>query len=185
MSRLKLPPLLSRLLCLQIDMQNVNLRQLSNLTSASKLSNKPEPVQIDNNFNSVQRVRFDFTYVSDFASELSWVATLATQEGNVVSVLEAVTVPAVVLNIFCLTLCFYIFDKTSLDVFRTRVFSFPSLYMKLYIFYRKYTSCYPGSNIDVSTHCFLCSFVSTTCKYNWIYRLQFWDLKSIISVLGF
>ena len=118
-------------------------------------------------------------------SRSCWVAELATQEGNVVSVLEAVTVPAVVWIYFiCLTL-FFIFDKLSLYVFRTRVFFWPALYMKLYIFNRKYTSCYPGSNIDVSTHCFLCSFVSTTCKYNWIYRLQFWDLKSIISVLGF
>ena len=183
MSRLKLPPLLSRLLCLQIDMQNVNLRQLSKLTSASKLS-KPEPVQTDNDFNPVYTFDFnDVVHQSDFAFVLSCRVCNSRRECGFSPRSRHRSRRR--LNIFyCLTLCF-MFDKLSLYVFRTRVLFCPSLYMKLYIFNRKYTSCYPGSNIDVSTHCFLCSFVSTTCKYNWIYRLQFWDLKSIISVLGF
>ena len=78
----------------------------------------------------------------------------------------------------------FIFDKKSLYVFRTRVLFFPSLYMFLYIFLRKYTSCNLGPNIECFNSLFLCSFVFL-CKYNWIYSYSLWDLKSIISVLGF
>jgi hypothetical protein len=56
-------------------------------------------------------------------SRSCWVAELATQEGNVVSVLEAVTVPAVVWIYFMFNSVFYIFDNLSLYIFRKRVFS--------------------------------------------------------------
>jgi hypothetical protein len=178
MSRPKLPPLLSRLLCLQIDMQNVNLRQLSNLTSASKLS-KPEPVQ------NRQRVRLQRRRAPIRLRVRVELQSLQLKKGMWFQSSKPSKFPPSFWIYFCITLCFIYLTKYSLYVFRTRVFSSIVIYVKLYIFKRKYTSCYPGSNIDVSTHCFLCSFVSTTCKYNWIYRLQFWDLKSIISVLGF
>ena len=142
--------MLSRLLCLQIDMQNVNLRQLSNLTSAFKLS---EPDQNDS-LSSVQRVRFDFVrFRLRVRIELSCRACNSRRECGFSPRSRHRSRRR--LNIFyCLTLCFIYLTKCSLYVFRTRVFSSIVIYVKLYIFKRKYTSCYPGSNIDVSTHRF-------------------------------
>ena len=157
---------------------NVNLRQLSNLTSASQLS------KIQSQFKPTTRSTSTTSYTNP-SSRSCWVAELATQEGNVVSVLEAVQVPAVVWTYFYLTLCILYLTRCPWTFSVHVYFHSIAIYMILYINLRKYTSCYPEPNIDVSTHCFLCSFVSTTCKYNWIYRLQSLGFKEYNICLGF
>ena len=146
MSRPKTPPLLSRLFV------SSNWHAKRQSTSVVKSDVRFQNCQKTRASSNPTTRSISTTSCTNPTSRSCWVAEFATQEGNVVSVLEAVKVPAVVLNIFLYNSVFYIFDKLSLYVFRTRVFSSIVIYVKLYIFKRKYTSCYPGSNIDVSTH---------------------------------
>ena len=73
-------------------------------------------------------------------------------------------------NILHLTLCIYVWQKVFVH-FPSRVFHFHRYICKIVYICPKYTSCYPGPNIVVSTHC----YSVLLCKYNWIYSYSLWD----------
>ena len=89
----------------------------------------------------------------------SWVVEPTTQEGNVIPAVKVVNGPAVVLNIFPFNSVYFIFDKKFLVRFPYMLVFLPPLYMNLYIFLRKYSSCNLGPNIECFNSLFLCSFV--------------------------